>query len=328
MSCITNGIGNDNYMGNDNEPSFTKEYAVTTPLNMKVVTSGGNITVSGYNGDSAIVDFIVRRNGQVLKMSLEELKNIAEVEITNESNLLEIVVERPEKRITVGFNIKVPKQTSCILKTSGGNLSVSKVIGDQEVRTSGGNLSLISITGKVEAHTSGGNIDIKDQKGDILVKTSGGNIDAEDIDGRLEAHTSGGNVDIMNSKFDVIASTSGGEVHLDNVSGNIETSTSGGSIKMNGISGSVTASTSGGSIDADFIKVADPISLKTSGGDIELKIPDKLGLNLNLHGNHVKADLKNFTGQAAKDKVVGEMNGGGIYVNASTSGGSVSVNFK
>jgi hypothetical protein len=313
-----------------NEYSFKKEFKVTTPVNLKISTSGGNISTSAFDRNDVVeVSFIVKKRGQVMKISFEELQKYADVEITNDNNQLEIDVEKIlEHNVSISFDIKTPGLSSCNLNTSGGNIKLSGVNGTQEVRTSGGNLTLDSITGKIDGRTSGGNISITNIKADIIAKTSGGGISLDNIEGKVEVNTSGGSIKITNSKFDVTASTSGGSIKLNDTQGKIDVSTSGGSMFLNNISGSIEAKTSGGSITADIVKLEEKLILKTSGGSIEANIPAGLGLDLNLSGDKVKTQLKGFSGNANKGKIVGQMNGGGIQVVMSTSGGDVTLNYK
>lgn len=313
-----------------NEYSFIKEFKVSTPLNLVISTSGGSIsTTAGDKNDVVEVKFIVRKHREVLNITFEDLQKYAEVEIKNENNRLEInVVRTIENNIGIGFDIKTPVMTSCSLHTSGGSIKLNGVNGEQIVKTSGGSLHLENITGKTDGKTSGGSISASNIKGDLTAKTSGGGISAENIDGKVDANTSGGSIKINNAKFDVSASTSGGGIELSDSQGQISLSTSGGSITLNNVSGSIEAETSGGGISANILKLNDKLVLKTSGGNIDANIPSGLGLNLNLKGNKVNTDLKNFSGTADKGKIVGKMNGGGIQVEMTTSGGNVNLNYR
>jgi hypothetical protein len=327
IPCLLSFILFTSCKGNDY--SFVKEYKISTPANLQISTSGGSISTSGQERNSVEVAFIVRRKGQLLQISLEELKKMADIVITNDSNMLQITVEKTyENNIGIGFEIKTPIKTSCVLNTSGGSISVSNLTGTQEVHTSGGSLDIINISGKVDAVTSGGSIEAENTKGDLLLKTSGGSIKVEKNEGSIEARTSGGSIKISDTKFDINASTSGGSISLNNAQGKIDVNTSGGGISLDNISGSVVAHTSGGGINASILKLENQLVLKTSGGGIRATVPANLGLDLNLSGNKVHTKLTNFSGSAEKDKIAGQMNGGGIRVDLSTSGGDVVLEYK
>jgi hypothetical protein len=280
-------------------PYLTKEFTLNDDGTLNVKTSGGSITVLGQSGNQVKVEMYVRKNGGGSFSSEDDIKEALEdykISITKEGNAVNAVAEKQNKTswknsANISFKVYVPNKINCDLKTSGGSINVAKVIGNQDVNTSGGGLDLVSIRGNLKAHTSGGGIDIKNFKGD------------------LDAHTSGGSIDVNEAK------------------GNIKVHTSGGSIELKEVYGSIDADTSGGSIDADIKEITKFLSLHTSGGSINATIPAGLGLDLDLKGNAVHTKLTNFSGEAKKDKIEGKLNGGGIPVNLSTSGGSVSLNY-
>ncbi|HEY4784673.1 MAG TPA: DUF4097 family beta strand repeat-containing protein [Bacteroidales bacterium] len=330
-SCNGRGFtfSDKSYKSSDKEYSFMLGYKVSSPANLKISTSGGNIKTSGREGDSIEVAFVVRKKGQVLDVTLDQLKEMADVEITHGSNNLEINVKRTyERNISVGFIIKTPLKTSANLNTSGGNVSISEIEGSHTVRTSGGNIECEKITGSVDAGTSGGNVTLSNSTADFEASTSGGNISMNNITGKLHVSTSGGNIEANTIKPEITAYTSGGGIRLKNVQGPVDVKTSGGSIHLDEISGSVKATTSGGNISANITQLTTKLELETSGGSIDVTIPGGLGMDLDLSADHIDTPLKNFTGTAKKDRIKGQMNGGGIPVHLSTSGGSISLDYK
>jgi hypothetical protein len=318
------------YKSSDKKYSFIQEYKASSPMNLKISTSGGNITTTGREeSDKVEVTFIVTRRGQVLDITLEELKNLADVEIISENGSLEINIRKMhEKNMSVGFSIKTPIKSSSNLNTSGGNISLTSVTGTQNIHTSGGNIDFEKINGNVEAGTSGGNVSINNSTADINASTSGGNISLNHLVGKLNVSTSGGNIDADDLKPLLIAHTSGGNIQLKKIQGTVDVNTSGGSIHLSELSGSVKAMTSGGDITASLLQLTEKLELETSGGSINATIPVGLGLDLDLSADQINTPLSNFTGSAKKDRIKGKMNGGGILVHLSTSGGSLSLNYK
>ena len=69
------------------------------------------------------------------------------------------------------------------------------------------------------------------------------------------------------------------------------------------------------------------LSLKTSDGNIDVRVPGELGLDLDIKAESIDAPFKNFTGKFDKKFVRGQSNGGGIPVVLSTSGGSVTLSY-
>lgn len=315
MACIR---GNNSFVNNDKEPSISETFILNEPGNLIVETSGGGITVNGHNENKVVVNVFVRRNSKVLSPNDELVSKVREgyeLTIKQNGNEIKAIAKRikkilPWKRISISFQITVPNKMSSNLKTSGGGIKIVEMEGDQKLITSGGGIDIYGITGIVNGKTSGGGIKIEDNHGNIDISTSGGGITIVNSAGNIKAHTSGGGI------------------KLENIKGNADASTSGGSITLNGEMHNVTAHTSGGSINANITGVKEKLHLKTSGGSIRANIPSNLGMDLDLKGNHVNVQLKNFDGSSKKNQVIGTINGGGIPVYMHTSGGGVSVEFQ
>lgn len=313
QSCLLGNKKNDKESLNwsSGKISFVQEYPAQSDFNLALTTPGGSIDVEGYDGQKAIVNFIVNKNGRLINMTLEELKKKAEVEIKSNEGMLSITIKRIKPyNLNVGFRAKVPVSTKCRLLTSGGSIRLKSLTGNQDFKTSGGSLSMDRLKGNLTGQTSGGSISMNDLQGQIDVLTSGGSIHGENLTGNL------------------LAKSSGGSISLDSMHGFADVSTSGGSINLSNMSGGVSAGTGGGSIHADILKLANRLRLTTSGGSIDCTMPGNSKMNLDLTGNRVNINLVNFTGTSKKDFVSGQMNGGGIPVVMSTSGGFVSVKFR
>ncbi len=334
-----------------NSYSFIEKYKVSEPVNISISTSGGNISVfgcdiihtdsslnkmkgegnnsNGCKGDSLEISFIVEQDGRILSMNLQDLKKIADVYIEHSESKVNIDIKRIyERETSVGFNVKAPAKTSARLVTSGGNISISNITGNQNVNTSGGNIDIDRITGEAQAGTSGGNVSLSASKANINATTSGGNITIGKIDGKLEVSTSGGDIDANSITRGLLANTSGGNIDVKNARGTVDVRTSGGSIMLEGLTGPAIAYTSGGDISADLNQIKDKLELETTGGSITATLPKGLGYDLDLSGEEVSTVLANFQGRTSQNKIKGKMNGGGILIRLTSSGGSVNINYK
>jgi DUF4097 and DUF4098 domain-containing protein YvlB len=70
------------------------------------------------------------------------------------------------------------------------------------------------------------------------------------------------------------------------------------------------------------------LKLGTNAGNIDLELPAKQGLDLNLHGERVdQSQFNGFNGDWDKDHVRGTVNGGGAPVDAGATSGNISVKF-
>ena len=282
------------------KPYLTKSFPAAGFKNLKVETSGGSLTLVGQNAGDARIEMYVQGNNDASLSEAEikeRLEKYYQVSIEKDANTLTAIAKRIDNgnwnwrnHLSISFKVYAPAAVSSDLRTSGGSIDLSNLSGDQK------------------AVTSGGSIDLRNLKGNAFVRTSGGSIEIENITGTLDAVTSGGSI------------RANGNL------GNSKLKTSGGSIRLASVTGSLEAHTSGGSIHADIASLGERLSLSTSGGSIEVKMPMDKGMDLDLKGNRVQVAMNNFNGVVEDDRVQGKLNGGGIPVSIHTSGGRVKIN--
>ncbi len=275
----------------------TETFSVSGQVSLEVQTSGGSISVIGSNQDEVKVEMYVRRRGNYIEAGKADLSDY-DIEFSQDGNRIKAIADRKSRRgwnwndgYSISFIVYAPQETRTRLRTSGGSLTARNLVGSQELKTSGGSITTEGIQGQMVLNTSGGSISMSDIQGDADVHTSGGTIRADMFVGNLEAKTSGG------------------------------------SIRLSGMEGNIEARTSGGSIDAEVLAPSDFIELRTSGGSITIIVPQENGYDLDLDGNRVYGDLKNFSGELEKDEIRGTMNGGGTRIEAKTSGGSIRLEY-
>ncbi|MEQ9278109.1 MAG: DUF4097 family beta strand repeat-containing protein [Balneola sp.] len=276
-----------------------ERFAVNHGVKISVETSGGSIDVIGKDTDEVTVEMYVRKRNRYVQANDEDLKGW-EIEISERNNTVTAHAKRENSR-SWNWNRNTPSISFVVY---------APIRSTSDVRTSGGSIEMMNLEGKQSGRTSGGSIRAEAIIGDLNIRTSGGSITLNEIVGTTEARTSGG------------------RIKAENVDGDLDVKTSGGSISLEGISGSVDASTSGGSINAEITKPNDFINLRTSGGSITVTVPEENGYDLDLDGNRVRAELKNFTGEYEKDEIKGTVNGGGVKIRAKTSGGSIRLNYR
>ena len=315
-------------------PYETKSLANDGIKDVFVQTSGGSISVSGASGESPRVEVYVHGNNND-ELSKDEIKKRLDedyvVEVSVSDHEVHAVAKRKHeggfggwdwrKQLSISFKIFVPTQVATHLSTSGGSIHLDNLSGSENFSTSGGSLHLDHLTGVIKGETSGGSIEVANSGDNINLETSGGSIHADNCQGKIRLETSGGSLHLSSLKGSINANTSGGSVSADNIDGELITGTSGGSVNLSQLSCSLDASTSGGSMNIEMLHVGKYIKLDDSGGHIDLRLPSKQGLNLDLSANRInKPELSNFSGEWEKDHVHGTVNGGGIPVHVDASG--------
>jgi DUF4097 and DUF4098 domain-containing protein YvlB len=279
------------------EPFLVKEFEIDAPGELQVRTSGGHITVEGTNTDTVRVEMFVRQDGQNLTSADYNLDQW-EIDVTQSGNAIQAIAKHKNNniwsswnndKVSISFVVYTPREFSTNLKTSGGHINAKGLEGDQNITTSGGHLDLTNLKGTIKAKTSGGHIDLSELEGNLNIKTSGGHINAKAVAGTLYANTSGGHITLKDTN------------------------------------GSVKAATSGGSITAVLKSIDQFVELKTSGGDVDITIPENISANLKLKGTFVQGSFNNFSGEMEDNEVEGKINGGGPKISARTSGGTVTL---
>ncbi len=322
---------------NNDKPYFTKDFTENYLEAVKVQTSGGSISVEGDSKSGVTVEMYVRANNwNGSDMSNDEIEDRLkqyDITIRREGNNVVAIAEPRDrngmnwkKGLSISFKVYTPRNFATDLRTSGGSIRLASLNGEQNFTTSGGSIDVNDLKGNIKGRTSGGSIEATNCSDNVDLVTSGGSIKAESMVGNIRLITSGGSINLADLNGKIKATTSGGGVRADGIQGDLETSTSGGSIRMKNLAASVKASTSAGSIEADFDRLGDYVSLSTSAGSVRVNMPLNKGLDLDLRGNRVSIDLKNFDGRMDKDRVQGSLNGGGIPIKLTASSGSVYVN--
>lgn len=321
----------------DKDPFFTKDFSETSLNALKVHTSGGSITVEGTRSSGVRVEMYVQANNwndrDITDKEIEDRLSLYDITIRREGDKVVAIAKLKEpnninwkKGLSIAFKVFTPRTITTDLKTSGGSIHLASVTGEQNFTTSGGSIHVNGLKGTIKGRTSGGSIEAINCADDVDLSTSGGSIKAEGMVGTIRLVTSGGSISLVELNGKIKASTSGGGVRADGIRGDLEASTSGGSIRMKNLAASVKASTSAGSIEADFSQLGEFVSLTTSSGSVRVNMPLNKGLDLDLRGNKVSIDLKNFDGRMDKDRVQGTLNGGGIPIKLTANSGNVYVN--
>lgn len=322
LSCISVESNGVHLNGQSKQVSLmTKSFSLSSLNEVQASTSGGNITISGDAAGQATIEVLGQgNNGR--SYSKEEIMDILkrdyEFSVEKEGNTLKAICKRTKSgswknAVSISYIIHVSKNVATELRTSGGNIQLSQLKGNQNFATSGGNIKFSNLLGKIDGRTSGGNINAVNSRGDIQARTSGGNINMEQLDGNIDMRTSGGNIK--------------GEA----LTGDFNVSTSGGNINLSNIGAALKANTSGGSVKVDFTFFNHPAMVTTSGGSIQLKVPNTSKMNFEIKGSSVsvgQADHIQVQMNKEKDHATGNINGGGPLLEARTSGGSVDIDFQ
>ncbi len=305
-------------MAQERDFSFQEKYEMGDTPELKIKTNDGFIDVYPTNSNTIEVFYIVKKRGRLVDMTRSELEEEMDVDVIYDKNQLEISIRNFKTsnwinwrdRYDVSFEVMVPKEISCSLKSSDGNVYLKGLSGAQYCKTSDGDIDVSFVKGDVKATTSDGDVFVKDIIGYAELKTSDGDVKARNILGDLSMATSDGNIDAFDVKGEVDAHTSDGNISFD------------------ALKGSLRAETSDGHIEGSIAELFELLDLKTTDGDIDVVIPEGLGLDLRLRGERIYTDLENFHRTTKDRSIQKSINGGGIEVSLRTTDGKISLSSK
>lgn len=321
----------------EKEPYLTQSLSKESIQKAEVSTSGGSIRVTGVEQSEAKIEMYVSPNNSI-SMSKEEIKKRLEedyiINIKVSQGTLTATARRKsndwnwKKSLSIAFKVYVPVKINTDLATSGGSIHINNLDGNQEFKTSGGSLHAENCKGMLDGATSGGSIHVSGCSSEVEMSTSGGSIHASNCTGNMDLATSGGSIDLENLNGKIDAVTSGGSINGDNIKGELITATSGGSIRLKAMRCDIDAATSGGGVSVDVVETGKYIKLRNSSGSIDLSLPSGKGYTIDLKGQKINADLKNFSGEMiSENQVKGTLNGGGVIVDVKASSGRVNLDF-
>lgn len=266
-----------------------KTFNISPGKLLKLDASSGDVIVKTWDKPQVYI--------KVLGNSKAERKVDFSFDATDE--YVEVIADHPHSffnwfgnGIRIKFEITVPTNFDTKIRSSGGDIIMAGINGEQWMRTSGGDVLVNDVNGDLTVSTSGGDVTTTNTKGTSELHTSGGEVKCTNFEGDLRASTSGGDIILNGKNSKIYANTSGGDVTLNYNGENkgIDIGTSGGSIKLRlpaDFNASARLSTSGGSItcslnttniskitsskfEADINNGGNRLVAKTSGGDIEV----------------------------------------------------------
>ena len=267
-----------------------KTFDTSPGKNLLLKASSGDVVIT--TSDSSKVYVKILGNERAYKK--------VKFNFDNSPNGIEIIAERKDgwnffnfgEGIKLRFEIILPKNYNAKVSSSGGDISLKDLNGSTDLHSSGGDISLQNTSGSTLVSTSGGDIEINNNSGNLDLKTSGGDIKAKGFNGNVSASSSGGDIILEGSNGQIDAHTSGGEIKLNYNGQNMG------------------------------------IKLVSSGGDIEVKLPNDFSAKANLYasGGDIQCD---FTGnnvqKITSSTYEADFNNGGKDFIAKTSGGDITI---
>jgi hypothetical protein len=285
--------------GQETTGSFERTLDLEGPVRLEVMTGSGRIAVEpGPVGHVQIAGQIrigraFGRSAEDAEAMLQRLQASPPIEVTG--NTVRVgPIDDPayNHNVSISYAIVAPPDTALTSRSGSGSQALS------------------GIEGGVDAGTGSGSISLQDIGGTVRVMAGSGSIAAEGVDGPFEARTGSGSIKLVQ--------TGPGEVEVSAGSGDID---------LSGIDGALHSRSGSGSVRAEGEPKA-PWNLETGSGSIRLRLPADAAFDLNAQtgSGGIRTDHPvTQQGTISRNRLVGEVRGGGPLVRLRTGSGSIAI---
>lgn len=213
------------------------------------------------------------------------------------------------RALTVAYQVRVPRDTTIIIGTDSGAVTVDGVKAPVTVTTQSSAITLSHLEGKTEVKTGSGDVQVDRAAGGLRVVTQSSSITLRALSGPLEARTQSGAVR---------ASFAG--------AGSADVETGSSAIQLEGLSGRTMVRTQSGRVDLGGAPTAGwDVTTGSSLIDAAFEPSAKFTLEATSHSSSVRLTGISVDGFAAKERVSGKVGGGGPTVRLASRSGQIHI---
>lgn len=284
--------------------SFDQAFEIDGPVELDVRSGAGRITVRpGSDGNVRVVGRLEvwARRGRSAG-DIEELVRRFEAEppVEISGNLVSVGALADNEyrdlwghgRVSMSFEIEVPRETRVASRTGSGSQEIT------------------GVSGPVRAAAGSGSLVLRDIGGGADLRTGSGSIRAEGIAGPIEASTGSGSVALVQV-----------------APGDVRVSTGSGRADLRGIDGALVARTGSGGIAVDG-RQSGAWDLETGSGSVRLNLPEDAAFALDARTGSGRLESSHpvtMQGSVDRGRLSGQVRGGGPLLRVRTGSGSVSI---
>ena len=299
------------------EGRFERSLTVSGPVTLSVGSGSGSVKVaSGGDGTIRVIGIVRGHTGWRSGSDEEIARAVKAVETTppivQQGNTIKIGAiddEEISRRVSISYEITVPRATTLTAKTGSGSQSIGPLSGAVTATTGSGSIRVGAVDGTVEVRTGSGEVEIESGKDRVSVSTGSGSVKIGTVSGSVSVNTGSGSV--------TLEETSAGKVDVSSGSGSID---------VNRLTGGLDAHTASGSINVAGTPSAD-WELHTSSGTINLEIPDgtPFRVQASTSSGQINSDHQLAVTSLSRRELQGTVGAGGSLVAARTASGSIHI---
>jgi len=300
--------------GQSREGSFERTLTVTGPVELTIHSGSGRIRV--YTGGDGAVKILARVRASNSWFSGDASERIQRIvkdpPIEQTGNVVHVgrfADEGLARNISISYDVTVPAQTGVNARTGSGGVEIGDLRGPVDAKTGSGSITIGHISGPVVASTGSGGIEVAGGVS-LHARSGSGSIRATAIVGAVNANTGSGSLHITQTG-----------------KGAVDASSSSGAVVVNGVNGAARVSASSGGIQVEG-RPSGPWNIHSSSGRVILQIPGDAAFDLDARassGGIESAHPVTVTGRVDRQRLQGQVRGGGALVEVRSSSGGIRI---
>ena len=299
------------------EGRFEKSLSVSGPVTLSVTSGSGSIKISsGADGTVRVIGTVRGNSGSGAGSDDEVTRAVKAVEtsppIVQQGNTIKLGTiddEAISRRVSVSFEVTVPRTTSVTARTGSGSQDIASLAGSVSAHTGSGAITIGAVEGAVEARSGSGRVEVAAGKERVSIATGSGEVKVGRVEGTVSIRTGSGSISVAQA-----------------TAGSVDAATGSGSIAVDSLSGGLTARSASGTITVAGTPGQD-WQLHSSSGSIALDIPDgtPFRVEASTSSGRINTDHKLTVSSVGQRELSGAVGDGGRLVSARTSSGSIHI---
>lgn len=297
------------------DQTFERTLQVTGTVTLNASTGSGDIVIKvGSESAVKVVGTVRPNNSWGISASDAEAavrSVVASPPITQQGNTIDVgkfADSELSRRVSISFDITLPRTSTLSLRSGSGDISVGDVAGPVNAQAGSGDISIGKIDATVKAQVGSGDIVVSGAK-DVDVSTGSGDVRVAQAGGTVNVRTGSGDIQIAQVG-----------------QGSLDVSTGSGDVSATGLTGPAKVRTASGEVRLAGKPSAD-WDVSTASAGVVIDIPDGTGFRIvasSISGaiNNDHGASPTFSSKRDYQATVGQ---GGPVVQVKSASGSVSI---
>ncbi len=201
-----------------------------------------------------------------------------------------------DKGVTVDMDIYVPANTSLVITSSRGDVTIAGMSSSVEINHHRGEVNINDHTGNISLNLDGSSARLGQVKGDVTIQGKANEVAVEDVDGAV--HLNGefmesvrlirisktvsfrsSRTDMEFSRLDGRLDLDSGDLRADSLTGPMHLTTRSKDIALEGLSGDLRLEDSNGTVEVGLHKPGN-IQIDNRKGDVQVSIPPNTAIKV------------------------------------------------